>query len=295
MVNEVSSGERRRCYDLTRTFMDERRKWLIDTVDCAIERYRETRGFVTEREIIECLRNRGLKSQDTAGRGIDSASKHCLLINKSDAVKFDPAFKELGGHGSWLLTVRGLLAAAIARAAKNDKRQMTLLAGMVGIAARLYEAALLGGILDAYRELVRSPFVIDGRLSEGERGFRLTLILRGEEPNEGRRITCEGTVDAVYECLRRSAPIVEEYINKIDDKIKNILSRHIAIRRSFEGEAIPVRPGELDDYVRDIDSLVKVAEYLMAIYNVVYTELETAFRSLVKEVVKRKLGEGGQA
>jgi len=269
---------------------------LIDTVDCAIERYREARGFVTEREIIECLRNRGLKSQDTAGRDIDSASKHRLLINKSDAAKFDSAFKELGGHGSWVPTVRGLLAVAIARAAKNDKRQMTLLAGMVGIAARLYEAALLGGILDAYRELVRPPFVIDGRLSEGERGFRLTLILRGEEPNEReRRVVCEGTVDAVYECLRRSAPIVEEYVNKIDDKIKNILIRHIAIRRSFEGDAIPVRPGELDDYVRDIDSLVKVAEYLMAIYNVVYTELETAFRSLVKEVVRRELGEGGQA
>jgi hypothetical protein len=274
--------------------MDERWRWLIDTVDCAIERYREARGFVTEREIIECLRNRGLKSQDTAGRNIDSMGKQCLLINKSDAVKFDPAFKELGGHGSWVPTVRGLLAATIARAAKNDKRQMTLLAGMVGIAARLYEGAFLGGVLDAYNDLVQPRFTIDGRLVEGERGFRLTLIMRGEDERE-RRITCEGTVDAVYECLKRNMPIVEEYINKIDDKIKNILSRHIAIRRSFEGDAIPVRPDELDDYTRDIDSLVKVAEYLMAIYNVVYTELETAFRSLIKEVVRRELGEGGQA
>jgi hypothetical protein len=267
---------------------------LIATVDCAIERYRETRGFVTEREIIECLRNRGLKSQDTAGRNIDSMGKQCLLINKSDAVKFDPAFKELGGHGSWVPTVRGLLAATIARATKNDKRQMTLLAGMVGIAARLYEGAFLGGVLDAYNDLVQPRFTIDGRLVEGERGFRLTLIMRGGDERE-RRITCEGTVDAVYKCLKRNMPIVEEYIDKIDDKIKNILIRHIAIRRSFEGEAIPVRPDELDDYIRDVDSLVKVAEYLMAIYNVVYTELETAFRSLVKEVVRRELGEGGQA
>jgi hypothetical protein len=296
MVNEVGSGERRRCYDLTRTFMDERRKWLIDTVDCAIERYREARSFVTEREIIECLRSRGLRSQSTAGGSIDAAAKHCLLIDKSDAVKFDSAFKELGGHGSWAPTVRGLLAVAIVRASKNDKQLMRLLAGMAGIAARLYETALLGGVLDVYNELVQPRFTIDGRLVEGERGFRLTLVLRGEEPNEReRRIMCEGAVDAVYECLRRNTPIVEEYVNKIDDKIKNILSRHIAIRRSFEGDAIPVRPGELDDYVRDIDSIVKVAEYLMAMYNVIYTELETAFRSLVKEVVRRELGEGGQA
>jgi hypothetical protein len=274
--------------------MDKRWKWLIDTVECVIERYKETKSFVTERSVIECLRNRRLRSQSTAGGSIDSAAKHCLLIDKSDAVKFDPAFKELGGHGSWVPTVRGLLAAAIARAAKNDKRQMALLAGMVGIAARLYEAALLGGILDAYRELVRPPFVIDGRLSEGERGFKMTLIMRGGDERE-RRVVCEGSVDAVYECLRRNTPIVEEYIDKIDDKIKNILIRHIAIRRSFEGEAIPVRPNELDDYVRDIDSLVKVTKGLMAAYNVIYTELETAFRSLVKEIVRRELGEGGQA
>jgi hypothetical protein len=276
--------------------MDERRKWLIDTVDCAIERYKETKSFVTERSVIECLRSRGLKSQDTAEENIDSAAKHCLLIDKSDAIKFDSAFKELGGYGSWLPTVRGLLAVAIARASKNDKQLMGLLAGMASIAARLYEPAFLGGVLDAYNELVQPRFTIDGRLVEGERGFRLTLIIRGEEPNEReRRITCEGSVNDVYECLKRNMPIVEEYINKIDDKIKNILSRHIAIRRSFEGEAIPVRPDELDDYIRDVDSLIKIAKGLMAMYDLIYTELEAAFRSLVKEVVRRELGEGGQA
>jgi len=33
----------------------------------------------------------------------------------------------------------------------------------------------------------------------------------------------------------------------------------------------------------------------MVVYNVIYTELETTFRSLVKEVVRRELGEGGQS
>jgi hypothetical protein len=262
---------------------------------CAVELYERLRRPFLEEELIDCLRNQGLTRRGGASSNVGAALEQGFLLKLRDARRVDPWFSKINGRG-FVITIRGLLVVRIINAAGGDKRLINLLASMIGVVTKLQEAALLGGILDAYRELVRPPFVIDGRLSSGERGFRLTLILRGEEPNEReRRVVCEGTVDAVYKCLKRNMPIVEEYIDKIDDKIKNILSRHIAIRRSFEGEAIPVRPDELDDYIRDVDSLVKVAEYLMAIYNMVYTELETAFRSLVKEVVRRELGEGGQA
>ncbi|MFP3319811.1 MAG: BREX system Lon protease-like protein BrxL [Acidilobus sp.] len=36
-------------------------------------------------------------------------------------------------------------------------------------------------------------------------------------------------------------------MENVDNKIKNILIRHVAIRRSFEGEATPVRPDEQFD------------------------------------------------
>ena len=279
---------------LTDAFSDRRRRgWLEKTMECAVELYEKLRRPFLEEELIDCLRNQGLTRRGGASSNVGAALEQGFLVKLRDARRVDPWFREINGRG-FVITIRGLLVVRIINAAGGDKRLINLLASMIGVVTKLNEAALLGGILDAYRELVRPPFVIDGRLSEGERGFRLTLIMRGGDERE-RRITCEGGVDTVYECLRRSAPIVEEYINKIDDKIKNVLSRHIAIRRSFEGEAIPVRPDELDDYIRDVDSLVKVAEYLMAIYNVVYTELETAFRSLVKEVVRRELGEGGQA
>jgi|GEM_PF-5107474 len=280
---------------LTDAFSDRRRRgWLEKTMECAVELYEKLRRPFLEEELIDCLRSQGLTRRGGASSNVGVAVEQGFLMKLNNAKNVDPWFREISGRG-FVLTIRGLLVARIINAAGGDKKLMNLLASMIGVVTKLREAALLGGILDAYRELVRPPFVIDGRLVEGEHGFRLTLILRGEEPNEGRRITCEGAVDTVYECLKRNTPIVEEYVNKIDDKIKNILIRHIAIRRSFEGDAIPVRPGELDDYVRDIDSLVKDAEYLMAIYNVIYTELEAAFRSLVKEVVKRRLSEGGQA
>jgi hypothetical protein len=260
---------------------------------CAVELYERLRRPFLEEELIDCLRNQGLTRRGGASSNVGAALEQGFLMKLRDAKRVDPWFREMGGRG-FVITIRGLLVVRIINAAGGDKMLMSILASMIGVVTKLREAALLAGILDAYRELVRPPFVIDGRLVEDERGFRLTLIMRGGDERE-RRITCEGTVDAVYKCLKRNMPIVEEYIDKIDDKIKNILMRHIAIRRSFEGDAIPVRPGELDDYIRDVDSLVKVAEYLMAIYNVVYTELETAFRSLVKEVVRRELGEGEQA
>lgn len=279
---------------LTDAFSDRRRRgWLEKTMVCAVELYERLRRPFLEEELIDCLRNQGLTRRGGASSNVGAALEQGFLMKLRDAKRVDPWFREMGGRG-FVITIRGLLVVRIINAAGGDKMLMSILASMIGVVTKLREAALLAGILDAYRELVRPPFVIDGRLVEDERGFRLTLIMRGGDERE-RRITCEGTVDAVYKCLKRNMPIVEEYIDKIDDKIKNILMRHIAIRRSFEGDAIPVRPGELDDYIRDVDSLVKVAEYLMAIYNVVYTELETAFRSLVKEVVRRELGEGEQA
>jgi hypothetical protein len=284
--------------------MDRRRRWFWSTIECVLAEYKEKKGLLTEKDIRECLKVKGVRSTGTVDGNIEAARNQGFLYDlKLDAEKLQRFeyldLKHIRGRGRFIPTVTALLvykAREIARRIFDDNDELVLI-GINTILDALDDELYLmeRAVIERYlEELEKSGLLSHRWIREGTKdGSSYMLIIRINVPEEHWKIECRGNLkewERIVECVEEKSKSAPESVRAKLSPPNNVkLVRNIAriFRESLNGNPHPIPPSSVNWYYELTDSLIGLAIDRLSMMDKI-DELEV-------ERIKNMLSKGEQA
>jgi len=292
--------------------IDKRRRWLYPTIECVLLKYKEGKKPLTREEVGECLSERGLRSSDTIKDNINAAHWFGYIYdlrNDEDVEKL----KELGydditrmhGRGKLAPTVLALIHWKVYRSIDEILRKMGIededKDENVKLSMRVFLnkiSDVMNNILDAMFDGLREYWLGEirrsGMVSVHRNMEEGVIVVKVRLLEGGQGFECRGNWEGVLNCIDkkwRDMPRSFKESVMPPDRIRSVMFVIKAFRDSINGTPHPIPPSSIDYYEVFTNALLDLSKYYLR----QELELKKKIRNEIKELVKRKLGEGGQA
>jgi len=256
--------------------IDRRRKWFWPTIECALLTEYKKRRLLTEKDIRECLKVKGVRSTGTVDDNIETARGQGFLYDlKLDAEKLQRFeyldLKHIRGRGRFIPTVTALVvykAREIVRRIYVNDDELVLI-GINTILDALDDELYLmeRAAIERYlEELEKSGYLSHQWIREGTKdGSSYMLIIRINVPEEHWKTECRGNLkewERIVECVEEKSKSAPESVRAKLSPPNNVkLVRNIAriFRESLNGNPHPIPPSSVDWYYELTDSLIGLA------------------------------------
>jgi hypothetical protein len=290
-------------------------KWVMQTVECALLAYREQKALLTREDVKDCLREKyGLRSKDVMDTNVDEARRRGYLydLGSDEDVKrlVELGYRDLTrmhGRGKLVPTVLALIHLKIYRSIDEILRKMGIenedKDENVKLSVRVFLnkiSDVMNNILDAMQDGLREYWLGEIRRSgmvSVHRNMEEGVIVIKVALEGGHGFECRGgeeNWEKVLDCIDKKWGNAPKNLKEgllPPEKIRSVMFVIKAFKDSINGTPHPIPPLSIDYYEVFTNALLDLSKYYLR----QELELKKKIRNEIKELVKRKLSEGGQA